>query len=119
MSGFGASKKPRVVPSPTNTSDGISDKCSIVIRTELVGVRRDVAVTLHLGDLLSVELHTSGGLVAAVCATRDSAAVVGALAAFQGLALLIRCLQRGVNYEAVVEDVAPTRCAVLVRRVQS
>jgi hypothetical protein len=42
---------------------------------------------------------------------------VGAIGGVPGLGILLECLERGVNYEALVESVAGGRVDVAVRKI--
>jgi len=89
------------------------DKCDIEVTVDLIGVRRDVAVKVKEGDVLGVGLTSTGENSSAVCSTADGE-IVGALAAFPGIAQLIQCIAEGVAYRALVEVAGPTRCQVTV-----
>lgn len=113
MSGFGPGRKlPHVrFDLPRRQSE---DPCDLQFRTDLVGVRPAI-LDVQQGDTLDVELVEQGGARSVVCLTEEKQ-VVGALAAFQGFAQLIRCLALKNQYLAEVEVVSKSQCTVLVRR---
>lgn len=113
MSGFEAGKKlpgARFDP-PRRRSD---DPCDLQFRTDLVGVRPSIS-DVRVGHTLAVALLEQRGARSAVCLTADGQ-VVGALAAFRGLAQLMKCLVQKNRYVADVEVVSKSQCTVLVRR---
>jgi hypothetical protein len=70
---------------------------------------------LFAGQVLDVALIARGDVSSAVCQT-PAQEVVGALAAFRGLAQLMSCLRSAVPFVAEVLDASATRCEVLVSR---
>lgn len=98
--------------SKLHTSD---DPCSFQFQVELVGVRSAAASQLAPGHFLDVALIPKGDAVSVVCQTFEGD-VVGALAAFRGLARLIGCLRDGLQYQAEVVEATATRCEVRVGR---
>lgn len=91
------------------------DACDLTFTVDLIGVRREATREVEVGDTLDVGLVGPPGSRAAVCLTPDGT-VVGALAAFRGLVSLLGCLDRGVRFDAAVDDVGATRCTVTVTR---
>jgi hypothetical protein len=93
-----------------------NDPCDLSFRVDLVGVRSSVLERITQGHVLEVALIDCGQAVSAVCRI-DGGEIVGALAAFRGLAQLIRCLNEGVQFNAYVTMVTPARCEVRVERL--
>lgn len=96
---------------------GSDDPCDLRFRVDLLGVRQEALSTISVGDELEVALDVRGAATSVVCRT-SVGAVAGTLAAFRGLARLIRCLSQGEQYIALVESVSRLRCAVFVRRIE-
>lgn len=115
MSGYSVTKQPRAVR-PEGRVRRSADPCDLEFRLDLVGVRSRTAATLRLGDVLTVEIREHGTARSVVCVASGDRPV-GTLAAFRGLAQLIRCLTENKRYIAIVEAASATRCAVLVHRV--
>lgn len=113
MSGLPLGRR-RPLPKPRRPDAG-ADACDLQFTVDLIGIRRDVVAQVRAGDALAVSLVSEKAMVSAVCRTGDGA-VVGALAAFPGLARLLSCLEQEVSYVAHVEEVAPARCVVTVSR---
>lgn len=108
--------KPRATLSPRNWKAG-ADPCDLQFQLELVGVRSAASSRIMRRDVLDVVLVRRGAAVSAVCSTSHGE-VVGALAAFRGLAQLINCLDAGVQFQAEVIEASATRCEVRVRRTE-
>lgn len=89
--------------------------CDLTFDVDLVGVRAAALSSVKAGDVLDVALLAVGSAISTVCQTVSSPPIiVGALAAFRGLAQLIRCLQTGVKFKALVTGVSAGRCSVSV-----
>jgi len=96
---------------------------------ELVGRALDCPETLSatlvgpvpngcaVGDILDVVRMASPAPPRVVCVHRSSRVTVGAIGGVPGLGILLECLERGVNYEALVESVAGGRVDVAVRKI--
>jgi hypothetical protein len=96
---------------PANPGAG----CDLKFDVDLVGVRAAALTNLKKDDVLDVALVAIRSTVSAVCQTQvNPPVIVGALAAFRGLAQLIHCLQTGVKFEARVTGVSAGRCSVSV-----
>lgn len=95
---------------------GGSDGCDVAFTVDLIGVRRAATDGVKRGDALVVGLETGATGNAAICRTAGGT-VVGGLAAFEGLATLLRCLATGAQYRAMVQRVGATHCTVTVNRV--
>ena len=93
----------------------LQDGCDLRFNVDLVGLRPVQATGLETGDTLLVEISENGKWRSLVCVT-NGGGIVGTLAAFQGLAQLIACVEAGARYMAVVEFASPTRCSVEVIR---
>lgn len=91
------------------------DGCDLRFNVDLVGVRPDQVQGIETGDALLVQISENGKWRSLVCVT-NGGGVVGTLAAFQGLAQLIACVDTGARYIAVVEFASATRCSVEVIR---
>jgi|WetSurMetagenome_2_1015567.scaffolds.fasta_scaffold552435_2 hypothetical protein len=87
-----------------------------IFQVDLVGIRSDVARLLIAGQELEVALISRGEAVSAVCQTLEGN-IVGALAAFRGIAKLISNLGRGLRYQAFVVEASATRCEVRVELI--
>lgn len=110
-----ASKKPASERSPkikAADTNGGGDDCDIAIDCDLSGIRPATVATVHKGDRLGVRIEPGEPYRSIVCTTATGA-VVGAISAFPGHGRLIRCLQQGVTYEVVVQDVGGGRCHVV------
>lgn len=92
------------------------DPCDIDVEIDLVGVDPGVLAGIKKGDALTVSLKTAGSIKSVICVT-GSGKIAGSLAAFRGLAQLIKCLEKGEAYQAVVQTVSKTSCHVLVSRL--
>jgi hypothetical protein len=115
MGGYIEDPKPNRPPRRTASGDG-RDPCDLSLELDLVGLQPDVSRGLTSGAILCVVLVSLHGIDSVVCQT-PAGDTVGALAAFQGLAQLINCLKKGVEYEAAVVLASGTRCNVQVCRV--
>lgn len=113
MSGYLPGKKLPSAPSDARRQQS-DDPCDLRFRTDLVGVRVGIE-GVEPRDTLAIELRSKGAIRSVVCVSGQGA-IVGTLAAFQGLAQLIRCLAQENRYVAVVETVSLTQCTVLVHR---
>lgn len=112
MAGF-SSKPVRRTRWGASPSRIVGDTCDLMFITDLVGVRTEISAALHSGEELRVSIRRRGEIRSAVCETR-SGETVGALAAFIGLARLLRCIDEGVKYRAIVQFASATRCSVEV-----
>jgi len=90
------------------------DNCDLDFTVDLSAVNLPVLRTLAVGAVLAVDLAPIGNMEAVVC--KLAGAVVGTLAAFEGLAGLIDCMRRGNRYSATVARINGATCAVHVRR---
>lgn len=115
MGGF-AVNRPGMFVAAEHRGTG-DDPCDLRFQVELVGVRSEVAARLAVPCVLEVAIVERGEVASAVCRTEDGD-IVGALAAFRGLAQLIRCLKDEVPFVALIIAVSATRCEVRVERVQ-
>ncbi len=93
----------------------LDDSCDLSFELDLVGFRPDEVKGLEKGDELLVQISMSGKWRSLVCVT-NGGEIVGTLAAFQGLAQLISCVDGGVRYIAVIQFVSASRCSVAVLR---
>jgi hypothetical protein len=93
-----------------------SDGCDMHFRIDLMGVRAQVAATVRTGDTLDVAIVREGELRAVVCQT-ERGDRVGSVSAFPGLARLIKCMEAGIRYFALVERASERSCSVFVMRV--
>lgn len=112
MAGF-SSKPVRRTRWGASPSRVVGDTCDLLFITDLVGIRTEISAALHPGDELTVMVRHRGDVRSAVCETRRGE-TVGALAAFIGLARLLRCIDEGVRYRAIVQFASATRCSVEV-----
>jgi hypothetical protein len=67
---------------------------------------------VNKGDRLGVRIEPGEPYRSVVCIT-STGAVVGAISALPGHGRLIRCLEQGVAYEVLVQDVGAGRCHVV------
>lgn len=93
------------------TGDG-GDDCDIVIDCDLSGIRPEILARVRKGDRLYVRVEPGEPYRSVVCITAEGG-IVGALTAFPGHGRLIRCLERGVIYGVVVQNVGAGRCHVV------
>ena len=93
------------------------DPCDLHVELDLVGLQPEASKLLVAGEVLQVELVAMDNAVSVICRTANGR-VVGALAAFRGLAQLITCIRQGVEYGASVIEASSTRCSVYVSRVK-
>jgi hypothetical protein len=91
------------------------DPCDVKFETDLVGISLPGLAGVKNGDVLDVSIKSAGNVKSVVCSTKTGA-VVGSLAAFRGLAQLIKCIEGGEVYEALVQSVSRTNCRVMVYR---
>lgn len=117
MSGQPGSPKKRGGRSNVEPRTG-GDDCDLSFQLDLSSLRPAVLQVVH-GELLDVDLVTDGRLDALICRKRVGNAVVGSLAAFQGLAALIDCIRRGNRYVAKVIGLSQTTCRVHVTRASA
>jgi hypothetical protein len=92
-----------------------NDCDNIKFRIDLMGVRVENSKKVRAGDVLQVRLVRDGDMRAVVCQT-DLGDPIGAVSAFPGLAQLIDCLEKGVEYSASVERSSAQSCSVFVAR---
>lgn len=111
MAGFAPKQIRRI--SPETTTPDVSER--EIIRVDLVGIRTSVSSLLTENQILAVALQEAGAIRSVVCVTKEGG-VVGTLAGFRGLAQLIKALNEGAKYVAIVESASPTRCSVRVVR---
>lgn len=97
--------------------DGIG--CDIHLDIDLASVRAVVISELEAGDELDVALRSVEGYEAVACLQRPAGDVAGTLANVEGLDRLIGCLKAGHRYQAIVTEVGPLRCHVVVDPVQA
>ena len=88
--------------------------CDIHLSVDLASVRAVVISGLRTGDDLDVALRSVEGYEAVACLHRPSGGVAGTLANVEGLDRLIGCLKAGHRYRAIVTEVGPLRCHVVV-----
>jgi len=101
--------------STTTGAEPVGDDCNLVFDVDLTSLRpavRDVT----LGEMLDVDLAAEQDFDAVVCKRRADGAIVGSLAAFQGLSDLVGCMKRGHRYSAVIVKLGRTACRVHVTR---
>jgi hypothetical protein len=91
-----------------------ADCSTLVLRTHLNSPKPAVLKTLRKGSRLTVELESHGGK-AVVVAKTPTGQVAGSITAGSGLAALIACLRKGVEFIAIVNSVAGGGCEVLVQ----
>jgi hypothetical protein len=83
---------------------------------DLQGVKRDVLARVSVGQRLAVSIVSSGGYEAVVCTVGKSGAVLGTLAAFPKLSVLISCIKQNNQYVAVIKKIERGGCVVAVSR---
>lgn len=93
----------------------LQDGCDLNFELDLVGFRPEEVKGLGKGDELLVQISERGKWRSLVCMT-NSGEIVGTLAAFQGLAQLIGCVDGGARYLAIIKFVSTSRCSVAVTR---
>jgi hypothetical protein len=118
MGGHAGDQKPK--SQGRDKSSGLGEKatndlCDLEFELDLVGLRAGISGGLAPGDELDVELGTMGSVTSVVCRSKNGM-TVGAMAAFRGLAQLIKCPEAGVRYRALVVFASTTRCHVSVAR---
>lgn len=92
------------------------DQCDITFEVDLEAVNAARLRTLSIGDTLDVLRRAGSPYEAAICVTRPSGAAIGALSAFEGLALLLACMRRGNKYDGVITRLDQISCRVRVVR---
>ena len=115
LSGKSGPKPTKKGRATTTGAEPTGDDCNLVFDVDLTSLRpavRDVT----LGETLDVELATEQDFDAVVCKRRADGAIVGSLAAFQGLSDLVGCMKRGHRYTAVIVKLGRTACRVHVTR---
>lgn len=118
MSGQPSSKRKaggRSAPSKVRP-DG--DDCDLVFDLDLTALRPALQ-QVAIGEVLDVDLITEQALEAVVCKRRPGGAVVGSLAAFQGLTVLIDCIRRNHRYVAKITGLGRSACRVHVTRASA
>lgn len=93
-------------PPPDN-----GDGCGLEIDLDLEGIDPAVLATVRKGQLLSIAIQTLDTYTSVVCET-SSGGVLGSLSAFEGIAMLIRCLDQGRRYEVSITEIGPGHCHV-------
>lgn len=94
----------------------VDDPCDIVLRVDLMSVHFDSLTSIRINTVLDVKVRTEGSYSALVCVAPETGKIIGTLAAFPGLGALLRCVQDGVNFKALVVLLSSARCAVVVSR---
>lgn len=91
--------------------------CRIVFKTPLNSPDEDVLRRLRLNDALDIQAVVENGrtLIAAIHPEYGLAGVVTAIQA----ATLLKCLERGFQYQATVTLLRPPSCQVEIRPQQS
>lgn len=115
MSGGNKNGRRSPADNPRIKAADAADDCDLVFEVDLAAIRVPIG-QLTVGAALDVALVQQGGLEAAICRLPNGS-VVGSLAAFQGLALLIDCMRRGNRYAAEVVRIGRGVCRVKVRRI--
>jgi hypothetical protein len=95
-----------------------SDLCDLIIDVDLEGVRAEALRGLLPGEELRVRLDRAGALMSAVCVRKDGV-IVGSLSSFRNITQLLNCLERGVEYVAIVSRATKGSCHVQGRRAAS
>ena len=99
MSGGGPSRSPQAVGGETTVAD-----CGTVrFETDLASPQAAVVATLRVGEVLRVQLDSTGERVV-VAAVTTAGAAAGSIAT--RAAQLVRCIQSGYSYTAEVLEVA-------------
>lgn len=96
-------------------ASGGKNPCEMSFEIDLAGVRSEVLKQIAIHAELEVALAPAGQYQAVVCCLKGTASVVGSLAAFQGLATLIRCISDGNVYTATVLKIEKGTCRVAVK----
>ena len=95
-------------------SGGSQLNCPASFPTSLIG---PAPGTMVVNDMLDVNLQALPLPARAVCLSRSSGAVVGAIGGIPGLAVFLECLSSGVAYEAHVDAIVGGRVDITVQRV--
>lgn len=90
------------------------DCSSLVVRTHLNSPKPAVLKKLHKGSQLTVDLESRGGKIIVVAKTAQQE-IAGSITAGAGLASLIKCLEQGVAFKAMVSSIAGGGCEVVVQ----
>jgi hypothetical protein len=98
MSGGGPSRSPQAVSGETT----LADCGTIKFETDLASPQPNVVYTLSVGDVLAVELDTTGARVV-VAAVTQLGVTAGSIAT--RAAQLIRCIRAGYSYAAEVLEI--------------
>jgi hypothetical protein len=93
-----------------------SDPCDLSFEVDLQGVQQAALGSVAVGQNLEVAITRAGGYETVVCRLPNRGGVVGALAAFPGLAALIACIRQDHEYIATVVRIERGRCRVSVSR---
>lgn len=98
--------------SPVGTGGEVdADSCDLQIDADLEGIRPDGIKGLNVGDELQVVIMPEAHFKSIVC-VRSEGQIVGALSAFTSLTRLMRCLEKGVDYQVLVTEVGKASCHV-------
>jgi|SRR5688572_15980781 len=97
------------------SATGGRDECDLRFVSSLNGIQKTVLDTTKVGDALQVEIRRVGAYDSVVCLRSGN--VLGSLAAFEGLATLIKCLKDGNQYEAEIVAKTSGTCRVEVRSI--
>ena len=98
---------PRTAP-PGGPASG--QDCPARLNTVIVGP----VAGITKGNWLDVRVDRSGSQSRVVLVDEVTGATVGSLAGVPNLAILIRCLEAGVTYRAIVDDVSGGRIDITV-----
>jgi hypothetical protein len=93
---------------------GDGPDCPLTFKAALIG---PVAGACAVGDVLDVIFQSTPPPGRIVCVHRGTGATVGAIGGIPGLSKVIECLQAGVQYEALVNNIAGGRVDLTVNRV--
>lgn len=110
----GRSGPPPIRPRSPQPDDGQGggDDCPTKVRASITGPSDQIVE----GSWLEVHLDRSTEPARVVVFDAVAGEIVGALAGVPNLALLMRCLERGVDYLAYVEGVDGGRIDVILAR---
>jgi hypothetical protein len=92
------------------------DKCDHNFRVALVSTKPAALPALKQGDHLEVGLHHDPPYLVVVCRIPPAGQVVGSIANVPRLDELIRCIQQGVAYTALITNLSGTNVTVHVHR---
>ena len=99
-------------PGPGGPSSGPGVDCStLTFRTTLNSPDPDVVAQLNRGDILGVRAESDAGPIVAVTSEEE---VVGSITSSQ-MAELLRCVDEGYTYVAIVRSISGGRVDVEVR----